>query len=59
MKLSKTLLSAILLGIAVQTVSSCAKQDKDDSPKPYTDNQGKQQPQNNPIPDNCPACGLG
>lgn len=53
MKLSKSLLSAIVIGIAIQTtVVSCGK---DDQPKP------KEQPkQGQPQPlGSCPACGMG
>lgn len=58
MKLSKSLLSAIMIGIAVQTtVVSCGK---DEAPKPKKDQENKQ---NVSKPDenlgNCPACGMG
>lgn len=51
MKLPKTLLSAVLIGIAMQTITSCTKEktpDPKEKPK-----QEKQQP------DGCPACGMG
>jgi hypothetical protein len=49
MKLSKSVLSAILIGIAIQTtVVSCGK---DDQPKP------KEKPKQDLA--NCPACGMG
>lgn len=53
MKLSKSLLSAILIGIAVQTtLVSCGK---DDAPQPK-----KETPKENNQPlDGCPACGMG
>jgi hypothetical protein len=51
MKLSKSLLTAILIGIAVQTtVSSCTK---DKAPEP------KEQKEKTNFPDGCPACGMG
>lgn len=50
MKLSKSLLSAILIGIAVQTtVVSCGK---DDQPEPKD-----KEPKKDQV--NCPACGMG
>lgn len=53
MKLSKTLLSAILIGIAVQTGSSCTKDP--------VDSKAKQEAKQNEKPkkDPCPACGMG
>ncbi len=53
MKLSKSLLSAIVIGIAIQTtVVSCGK---DDQPKPKD-----KAKQNQPQPQgSCPACGMG
>ena len=51
MKLSKALLSAILVGVTVQTITSCNKKDE---PKPTT-----QTNQNGKEPNNCPGCGLG
>lgn len=51
MKLSKSLLSVILIGIAIQTtVVSCGK---DDQPKP------KEKPKQAQPLGNCPACGMG
>jgi hypothetical protein len=47
MKLSKALLSAILIGITVQTITSC-KKDK----LPEVKKEAKQ-------PVSCPACGMG
>ncbi|SFH32572.1 chryseobasin-related MNIO class RiPP peptide [Pontibacter chinhatensis] len=56
MKLPKTLLSAIVVGIAVQT-SACQK---DDLPKPTAENGGKDGKEVIKTPyDNCPACGMG
>ena len=51
MKLPKTLLSAILIGIAVQTITSCEK-DK-------TDPKEKQKQEEKKKTDPCPACGMG
>lgn len=53
MKLSKSLLSAILLGIAVQTTTSCGK-DKLPDPKEKQEAKDKDR-----TPDPCPACGMG
>jgi hypothetical protein len=57
MKLSKSLLGAIMIGITIQTtVVSCGK---DEQPKPK-DNKVKQsssQPERNIG--SCPACGMG
>lgn len=60
MKISKTLLGAILVGIAVQTTaSSCTKKDKDVI-KPQSGVQAGEQPASqNPDPASCPACGMG
>lgn len=57
MKLPKTLLSAILIGIVVQTASSCGKDKDVKDPKAKTEEQ-KEKEKNNP-PFNCPACGMG
>ena len=55
MKLSKSLLGAIVIGIAVQTtVTSCKKDHSDPKPK----EQKKEEPKN-AFPDGCPACGMG
>jgi hypothetical protein len=51
MKLSKSLLSAIVIGIAIQTtVVSCGKEEQ---PKP------KEKPEQSQPLGNCPACGMG
>ncbi|HEY6899977.1 MAG TPA: hypothetical protein VI233_05015 [Puia sp.] len=61
MKISKTLLSAIVLGLTVQAVSSChktnltAEQKKAEAEKKKTE-QTTSQPT---YPDSCPACGMG
>lgn len=55
MKLSKSLLSAILIGIAVQTLPSCKKEKQiPDSKKENKGNENNNQPS---AP--CPACGMG
>lgn len=53
MKLPKTLLSAILIGITVQTLTSCEKE-KTPDPKEKQKQEEKRQ-----MPDGCPACGMG
>lgn len=55
MKLPKALLSAIVVGIAVQT-TSCQK---GDLPEPTAENglKGKKEAVKEPY--NCPACGMG
>jgi len=57
MKLSKTLLSAILIGIAVQGSTSC-KKSKDDDSKQKKEAQKKEEEKKAAI-DSCPACGMG
>lgn len=51
MKLPKTLLSAVLIGIAVHTMTSCEKEKAPD-PKEQKQEEKKQ-------PDGCPGCGMG
>jgi hypothetical protein len=60
MKISKALLGAILVGVAVQTTaSSCNKKDKD-LIKPQSEVQANEQPApQNSDPACCPACGMG
>lgn len=56
MKLSKSLLAAIVIGIAVQTTfSSCGKDT--DLPKPKKEEVKKEEEKS--IPNDCPACGMG
>jgi len=56
MKLPKSLLAAIVIGIAVQTtISSCSK-DKD-VPDPKKKEVKKEEASS--YPGNCPACGMG
>jgi hypothetical protein len=58
MKLSKTLLSALLTGITLQAFESCTK--KLDTPPKKTEQQEKnKQPENPETNLNCPACGMG
>jgi hypothetical protein len=54
LKLPKTLLSAILIGIAVQTATSC-KKEKD---LPNSQKEEKKEDEKKP-PYYCPACGMG
>jgi hypothetical protein len=54
MKLSKSLLSAILIGIAVQTLPACKKEKQ--TPKTSTENTGTAR---HPTPAPCPNCGMG
>lgn len=56
MKLPKTLLSAILIGIAVQTTTSCKKEK--DLPDSKAKKESKEEEKNKP-PYPCPACGMG
>lgn len=53
MKLPKSLLAAIIIGIAVQTTTSCSK-DVPDPKKKEVKKEGA-----GSYPDNCPACGMG
>ena len=58
MKLSKSLLSAIVIGIAVQTVA--CKKEKDPTDVRIKLEAKKTGNTNNPgYPENCPACGMG
>jgi len=58
MKLSKSLLSAIVIGIAVQTVA--CKKEKDPTDARIKLEAKKEGNNNNPgYPENCPACGMG
>lgn len=54
MKLSKSLLSAILIGIVVQSLPACKKEKE--TPKTNKENKG----QETPAPSEpCPGCGMG
>jgi hypothetical protein len=61
MKVSKALLGAILVGIAVQTTAttSCTKKNENKI-KPQTESKSNTTPTpENQNPDSCPACGMG
>jgi hypothetical protein len=53
MKLSKTLLSAIMIGIVVQTGTACKKDKESISAK------AKKEAKKAGQKDSCPACGMG
>lgn len=55
MKLSKALLSAIMVGVTVQTITSCGKKD---APGPKAE-ASQTNPNGTKEPFNCPACGMG
>ncbi|QHT70924.1 hypothetical protein GXP67_31890 [Rhodocytophaga rosea] len=55
MKLSKTLLGAILLGIALETTSCLTAEE---APQPESEQGSKNEPEGT-IPDSCPGCGMG
>jgi hypothetical protein len=55
MKLSKTLLGAILLGITLETTSCLTAEEP---PQPESE-QGAENESGGNIPDSCPACGMG
>lgn len=57
MKLPKSLLGALLIGIAVQSASSCTKDKNISEEKLKKAAQEKEEAKNNP--DYCPACGMG
>lgn len=61
MKLSKSLLSAIVIGIAVQTVGSCSKEKDPTDAKTKLEAKKAEGNKNTPstYPENCPACGMG
>jgi hypothetical protein len=54
MKLSKTLLSAILIGVAVQGTTSCKKANDSKKQEAQKKEESKKAPN---VP--CPACGMG
>ncbi|MBX2922031.1 MAG: hypothetical protein KF746_07555 [Chitinophagaceae bacterium] len=56
MKLSKTLLSAILIGLAVQTGTSCKKDKLTDLKEKK---EAKKDQEKSRLPESCPACGMG
>lgn len=55
MQLPKTLLSAILIGITVQTAISCTKAKE----SPATKAKAENKPKTEQVIDNCIACGMG
>lgn len=57
MKLSKSLLSAVMIGIAVHAATSC-KKDKPSTDKAKQEAEKKSQEKTS-HPDPCPACGMG
>lgn len=57
MKLSKTLLSAMLVAVTTGTLISCEKARPDEDKKPAVQNP-KSVPESN-VPGGCPACGMG
>lgn len=56
MKVSKTLLQAIVVAVTVGTTVSCTKSVDG---KPKTTNNKTKTDSTYVIPDNCPACGMG
>jgi hypothetical protein len=58
MKISKSLLSAILIGIVVHTVSSCDK-DRELTDSKAKKEAAKKEAEKNNYPASCPACGMG
>ncbi|WP_207434927.1 hypothetical protein [Sabulibacter ruber] len=56
MNIPKSVLSAILLGITVQT-TSCV--DEENLPAPNTEQEANNAANLPSVPDNCPACGMG
>lgn len=57
MKLSKSLLTAILVGITLQTTTSCKKDKELADPK--AKQEAKKEQEKSTAPESCPACGLG
>jgi hypothetical protein len=57
MKLPKSLLSAILIGIAVQTAPSCTK--SKENPDLKAKKEAKEKSNERTLPESCPACGMG
>lgn len=54
MKLSKSLLQAILVAVTAGAISSCEKPTVDEGKKPATEN-----PKPGNFPEGCPMCGMG
>jgi hypothetical protein len=61
MKISKSLLSAIVIGIVVQaTTTSCTKEKGPNDAKAKQEAKKTEENKNSPnYPANCPACGMG
>lgn len=60
MKLSKSLLSAIVIGIVVQTAGSCKKEKDPTDARTKLEAKKTGSNKNTPTyPENCPACGMG
>jgi hypothetical protein len=56
MKLSKSLLGAILIGITLQTTTSCKKEKESPGAKTEAQKKEEEKAKNS---DPCPACGMG
>lgn len=56
MKLPKLLLGAVLVGITMQTVTSCKK---DKLTTEQAEKKKKEEEFKKRFPDGCPACGMG
>lgn len=60
MKLSKSLLSAIVIGIAVQTLGACNKEKDPTDARTKLEAKKPDSNKNTPTyPESCPACGMG
>jgi hypothetical protein len=60
MKISKSLLSAIVIGIAVQATTSCTKEkEPNDARAKKEAAKGGNKTTPTTYPQNCPACGMG
>jgi hypothetical protein len=55
MKLSKSLLSTIMVAVTVSTITSCTKDDADLEKQKKEAEKSKTEK----VIDNCPACGMG
>lgn len=59
MKIPKSLMGAILLGIGVQAITSCAKKEEPAVPSKEQRQGAQAAPQPAPDAEPCPACGMG
>ena len=60
MKLSKSLLSAMLVAVASGTIISCEKAVPEEGKKPPIQNtKGGASTPEGTLPEGCPACGMG